>query len=245
MGLVSLLFSFKGRANRQQYWFGSTGVGFAGFMMIFGAIMMAAPLPGAPKGDTGSPMLLLLALPVFALMMWAGLAIQVKRFHDRNQPGWLVALQAIPGFGVGSAVFSAILANQSPMELGASVQPYVMLGWLINFAFFINLGCMTGTDGPNKYGDPPRWWGEGRGGNPAPRAPSSQSAAAMPGFLSGSSMSGAASAIDRAIAEGPRAFEPAPVAAAPAPATARAPAAPAPASFGRAPASGGGFGKKR
>ncbi len=59
----------------------------------------------------------------------------------------------------------------------------------------------------------------------------------MPAFLN-SSLGNAASAIDRAIAEGPMALEPATV-----PVRATAPSS-TNASFGRAP-SGGGFGKKR
>lgn len=245
MGLVSLLFSFKGRINRQQYWFGSMGVGFAGAMLIFGVIMMAAPLPGA-KEEHASAGAFLLLFPILIAMGWAGLAIQWKRFHDRGQPGWISLTPLIFAWSMGQALIGGILTHQPPMQVAAAMEGHMFFMWLINFAFFINLGCLGGTDGPNKYGDPPGPWGRDAE-RPSPSTPSAPAgagtkAAAMPSFLSASSLGSAASAIDRAIAEAPRVMEPVTV-----PITARAAVAAGPAStgFGRAPASGGGFGKKR
>ena len=34
MGLVSLLFSFKGRVNRTQYWLGTIGVNVANWILM-------------------------------------------------------------------------------------------------------------------------------------------------------------------------------------------------------------------
>lgn len=244
MGLVSLLFSFRGRINRQQYWFGTGGVSFAGGLLNFSMMMMSVPLPGM-KGEHPSPVGALLVFPIMLVMAWSSLAIQVKRFHDRNQPGWLAALPMVPVIGIVQAVAGGIFAEHSPAQIGADLMPPLGLLLLISFGFFINLGCLGGTDGPNKYGDPPRWWGGGAP-SPSPQSPMPKTST-MPDFLSASSLGGAASAIDRAIAEAPRGLQPATATAtahAPAPSMARA-ASPASSGFGRAPASGGGFGKKR
>lgn len=252
MGLVSLLFSFRGRINRQQYWFGSMGVGFAGAMLIFAVVMMAAPLPGAK--EAASPASFFLLIPIAFAMGWAGIAIQWKRFHDRGQPGWISLLPLLLLWNLGQTLIGAAFMHQPLMDVMANVQSHMFLMWGINIAFFINLGCLGGTDGPNKYGDPPGPWGRDaeRPPSSAPSAPKAAKDAPMPAFLSGSALNGAASAIDRAIADGPRTMEPAMAVAMPAPATARAPApsaahapAPSPGGFGRRAPSSGGFGQKR
>lgn len=241
MGLVSLLFSFKGRINRKQYWLGSTMLGFVNFlanmmssMLTFSATMEKAPADRIAAMASQS----VVTLPLFALVFWCSLAVQVKRFHDRGRSGWfsvapLVAITLLVVSIVGSAFANAPLSTMIN-----EAAPYFWLLMLICVAFFIDLGCLPSVEGPNKFGDPPSMGG--RAPSPTPQAPRA-SDGAMPGFLAGSSLSGAASAIDRAIAEGPRTMTPSPVPAAPAMARA---AAPASASFGRAPA-GGGFGKKR
>ena len=246
MGLVSLLFSFRGRINRLQYWAGSLAVGVGSALLVFLLAVVAGA--GAPMdkhaGLQGAVTLLFIVGIVGLISGWCGLALQTKRFHDRGQPGWLSALPLLPAFGMVASVVSGAASGQTPADFSAAVQPFGLAFWAINLFFFINLGCLTGTDGPNKYGDPPRWWGGG-GSTPSPNTPPPQAPKskdnAMPAFLSSSSLGGAVSAMDRAIAEAPRAMQPAPVTA---PAMARA-AAPASASFGRAPTSGGGFGKKR
>jgi hypothetical protein len=97
---------------------------------------------------------------------------------------------------------------------------------LICLAFFIDLGCLPGVEGTNKYGPPP--------GSPGPAEPARPSGAVD----ATSSLFGAQSAMDRAIAD---ARKPQPAAQRPAPApqaafaaaTVRARVQPAPAGFGR------------
>lgn len=199
MGLVSLLFSFHGRINRLQYWLGSLGVGFGGVVVLF---VLAGSMGGA-LGGAKDPAVALQALATFGLsivpvslvMGWCGLALQVKRFHDRGRTGYLTLLPLAVTVPMTITLMGGI-AGGAPVEVvGASIQPYMAVLWLINLAFFIDLGCRGSVDGPNKFGDPP---GSPRGSAPpAPqpmRAPAGAAAAA-------SSMFSAQSAMDRAIAE--------------------------------------------
>ena len=66
-------------------------------------------------------------LPVFIMQ----LAVQVRRCHDLGWSGWFV---------LGAAILRAL--------------PNV--GWLINLAFWIALGCMDGQSGPNRFGPDPK-----------------------------------------------------------------------------------------
>ena len=71
MGLVSLLFSFKGRINRAQYWLSFMGVGFAGGII---AVMVVAAVT-----------LGLIALPILTgLMGGIATAWRLRRRHRRD-----------------------------------------------------------------------------------------------------------------------------------------------------------------
>jgi uncharacterized membrane protein YhaH (DUF805 family) len=229
VGLLSLLFGFKGRINRAQYWYGSLGVGFVAVLMLFMVGFAAMPQAGASKTAAvqAAPMMLLMMGLIGLVSGWAGLALQTKRFHDRNQPGWLCMLPVLPVMGMMFALAGGIFSGQNPMQLASAAQPYMMVLWAINLFMFVNLGCLAGTDGPNKYGDPPG----------APRSPSSDPfQPARPQAQAAFSLGSVEAAMERAIADKSRV--------APAPARAARPAVAAastaggsgaPASFGRRP----------
>ena len=92
MKLTSLLFSFEGRINRLPYWLVT--------LVLYGI--------GGATGQTGTqygpdnPMTLLpgiITLVTFVLGVWIALAVQVKRWHDRDKSGWWVLIYFIPVIG--------------------------------------------------------------------------------------------------------------------------------------------------
>jgi uncharacterized membrane protein YhaH (DUF805 family) len=197
--LISLLFSFHGRINRLQYWLASLGVGLGGVMTLFAlAMATGGSLAGAKDPTVGVQALATFALtivPVMLVMGWCGFALQVKRFHDRGRTGYLALLPLAVTAPMMITLVGAVGSNAPAHVIGASVQPYATVLWLINLAFFIDLGCLGSVDGPNRYGDPP---GAPRGSAPpAPQPERAASAAA----IAATSMSSAQSAMDRAIAE--------------------------------------------
>lgn len=227
--MVSFLFSFRGRINRLQYWAGSLAVGVGSVILIVLLALIAGV--GVPMdkdaGLQGGVAVVLIIGIVGLIGGWCGLALQTKRFHDRGQPGWLSMLPLLPAFGLVTSIVGGAASGQSPAQFFAGAQPYVLALWAINFFFFINLGCLAGTEGPNKYGPPP-------GG---PRSPSIDPTP-QPRAPAPVSFGSVEAAMERAIAE--QARQPAPdvkepPAPRPRPAFASAPAA-AGASFGRRPA---------
>jgi uncharacterized membrane protein YhaH (DUF805 family) len=230
VGFVSFLFGFKGRINRLQYWGGSLGVGVGAVLVFFLIGMLAAPQPGMSKEQAlmAAPLMLLAMGAIAMVMGWAGLALQWKRFHDRNQPGWISFLPILPMMGLMATLVTGVLAGQTIGALATSLQPYVLALWAINFFFFINLGCLGGTDGPNKYGPPPGS-PPSTGADPTTTRPRAPAQAAF-------SLGSVEAAMERAIAERAR---PAPTpakTARPAGPAATAGASAAPSSFGRRPA---------
>lgn len=101
-----LLFSFDGRIARGRYWMAQLvliaaimvlGIGIS--LMIFGASKATegATSEGgmAALGMGGVLLFGLLMLPC----MWVSLAIQTKRWHDRDKSGWWMLINFIPYVG--------------------------------------------------------------------------------------------------------------------------------------------------
>ncbi len=86
--MKELLFSFEGRINRQPYWL--FNVALVVVLGITSAIEMSI-------GDT-EPGVLSVGFMFFS--WWPSLAIQVKRWHDRDKSGWWVLINLIPVIGV-------------------------------------------------------------------------------------------------------------------------------------------------
>jgi uncharacterized membrane protein YhaH (DUF805 family) len=226
--MFSVLFSFKGRINRAQYWLGCVVLGVA----LVLSLILAALLTGASFSPSKTdPASMLRAVGGFGLMLfvimlafcWSAYAIQTKRFHDRGRSGlWGLAPLAI-SVPLMLSIVGGALSGKPFEQVAQEAMFWFNILSLINLAMLVDLGLLAGVEGPNKYGDPP---GGGIGGyspSPSPSAPvapkpSSAQAAA-------SSLLGAQSAMDRAIAERARqaqrpqpAAKPAAAAHAPAPA---------------------------
>lgn len=202
MGLVSLLFSFNGRINRAQYWGGTLGVGGAGIALtVMASVMTATSAMNAhDAGKTAAALgLSMLMLPLNALSAWCGLALQVKRFHDRGRTGWLTLIPMVLALWLVFSVIGAALHNAPLAQMFDSIQAPFLLLMLVSLAFFVDLGCLPGESGPNKFGNPPG----------SPRAPSAKPLGSQPSTTdapasAANSLLAAQAAIDRAIADGPR-----------------------------------------
>jgi uncharacterized membrane protein YhaH (DUF805 family) len=82
-----LLFAFDGRINRAKFWLGLVSVWVA--LIIFGGIARA----------TNSSFGWLLFAIVYVGVIWVGLAVSIKRWHDRDKSGWWVLIGLIPIIG--------------------------------------------------------------------------------------------------------------------------------------------------
>ncbi|MEI7954533.1 MAG: DUF805 domain-containing protein [Verrucomicrobiota bacterium] len=88
---TQILWSFEGRIPRRSYW---AGIGiWIGVFMVMGVFF---PL----LFRFSEPILfLVLLLPLMVLFIWSSLALQIKRWHDRNKPGVMVLINLIPYVG--------------------------------------------------------------------------------------------------------------------------------------------------
>jgi serine/threonine protein kinase len=79
--LAHMLFSFRGRLNRGQYFKASLAI--AAYFAVIALLVSAA-------ANIADDSLAISAALMILFGAWAGLAIAAKRLHDRNRPGWLL-----------------------------------------------------------------------------------------------------------------------------------------------------------
>jgi uncharacterized membrane protein YhaH (DUF805 family) len=152
--LLEFLFGASGRINRAKYWRSLLILGVAG--MFVGVILLTA-------AGIATPLFIIMVVMVFIPWLMWGLAIHTERLHDRDKSAWwLVVFYGLPAVLVGlaeAAWFSG---------LAGTVPHYVLnILSLASFALtlwgFVEIGCLRGTAGPNKYGANPLLQAKRRG----------------------------------------------------------------------------------
>ena len=135
--------SFDGRFNRARYWFT--------VLWIFGSFLVCALLTGAVVAVL--PILAIVLIPVFCVLIYASFANGARRLHDRGKSAWwlllftgLPMLLSLPGQ----------IAEHSPDD-GARMAGamFALLGLPFSIWGFIEIGCLKGKAGPNRFGEDP------------------------------------------------------------------------------------------
>lgn len=96
-----LLFSMRGRATRTDFWRGAFVL--FGLYIIFSittAILQAIPEDAGGLASIGTAIFSLAAFVQMVFLIWIGVAVSVKRFHDHNKTGWWVLVGLIPLVGL-------------------------------------------------------------------------------------------------------------------------------------------------
>jgi uncharacterized membrane protein YhaH (DUF805 family) len=86
-----ILFSFTGRIPRSTYWLWSILLGLA--------LVIPVGLLAALTDSEGGGVALIGILAIYAVAIWVSLALQVKRWHDRDKSGAWVLIGLIPLVG--------------------------------------------------------------------------------------------------------------------------------------------------
>jgi uncharacterized membrane protein YhaH (DUF805 family) len=93
--LTQLLFSFDGRIRRLHYWLAAIGAGVAYGVVAGIALMLANVLGRTGLGVIG----LALYFVVLIAAIWTGVALQIKRWHDRDKSWVWIFISFIPLVG--------------------------------------------------------------------------------------------------------------------------------------------------
>ncbi len=102
------LLTYTGRINRQRYW---------AYVLVAIAIAIVASIIDGILGGQVVGTLVSLA------MLYPGICVSIKRWHDRDKSGWWILIVLIP-----------------------------IVGWIWSF---VEVGCLKGTDGSNRFGADP------------------------------------------------------------------------------------------
>jgi uncharacterized membrane protein YhaH (DUF805 family) len=148
MDLVHLYTSFEGRINRATYWIGTIILVVVMLVIMFGI--------GYMMGMSMEPTDFRFKLVTFVLQLiflYPSAAVMVKRLHDRDRPTWFAVLILGPVILKGVTDLMGITGD--PFNL--NMIDYLLSGitFIVAIWFFVELGCLRGTVGPNQYGPDP------------------------------------------------------------------------------------------
>jgi uncharacterized membrane protein YhaH (DUF805 family) len=143
----ALYTTFEGRINRAKYWLGT--IVLIVVMLVVALILFTILGVGFSPLDAGfrwGSFILQL------IVLYPATALMVKRFQDRNRPGWFAAILLVPLLiqGLLNAVGISNPMNPSLLDNALNLVIFAISIW-----FFIELGCLRGTVGPNQFGPDP------------------------------------------------------------------------------------------
>ena len=95
--LKRYLFSFEGRVTRLEYWMFYVPL-IIGYIIVF--------IFAAVFGEEAATIILYLLGLVY---IWSVIAIQVKRWHDRDKSGWWILINFIPIIGIWALIENGFL----------------------------------------------------------------------------------------------------------------------------------------
>jgi uncharacterized membrane protein YhaH (DUF805 family) len=139
MSMTQLLFSFQGRLNRKPYWMTVVAVTVASIIvLLFILVIIREHLEVVG-------LMILVFIILYIPLIWIVLALAAKRLHDRDKSAWwLLVFYAIP------AILNIV---------GNRLENEGIILYLISFCItvwaFVELGCLRGTRGPNRFGPDP------------------------------------------------------------------------------------------
>ena len=141
--LFEFLFGASGRINRAKYW--RSLLIFCGAGLLVGVILLTAAGIAAPL------FILMLAIVFIPWLLW-GIAFHTERLHDRGKSAWwLLVFYAAPGV-LGQLAKGAWFAGAAGTGLHCVL---ALAGVALSIWGFVEIGCLRGNAGPNKYGSNP------------------------------------------------------------------------------------------
>lgn len=153
MNFRYLYTSFEGRINRKPFWIGSL-ILFAAAIVVSFAVLMPLSAANATLGA-------LAGLVLWLALLFPGVALGVKRLHDRGKSGLLMAVFIAPGLVSQAGDLLGITGSYQTIA-GQSIHMPNMLGWFLNLVVLgvavwalVTLGFLKGTNGANAYGPDP------------------------------------------------------------------------------------------
>ena len=141
--LLEFLFGAGGRTSRAAYWRSLAIFSVAG---LFAAVILLT------AAGLAAPLFILMVVLVFIPWLMWGFAIHTERLHDRGKSAWwLLVFYGLPA-GLGHLANAVWVAGAA----GTLLQYLLALAaFALSVWGFVEIGCLRGTAGPNRYGPDP------------------------------------------------------------------------------------------
>jgi uncharacterized membrane protein YhaH (DUF805 family) len=141
MSMTQLLFSFQGRLNRKPYW-----EMLIATTVIFILLLLLALATIREYGLEFLLVTIAILVILYIPLIWIGLALGAKRLHDRDKSAWwILVFYALP----------TILSTAADRLEDVQFIILHIISFGITVWAFVELGCLRGTVGPNRYGSDP------------------------------------------------------------------------------------------
>ena len=164
MTLQDKLFGFRGRVRRKDWWWLNILVGIAQIITMFA---LASVVSIANLGSSTTPVApfeAVAALPAYILLpiqlafLWPTLALSTQRLHDRGWSAWPIVAYYVVIYGVDYLPETATswFTRLAPGQHSPLLMAWGLLWIGMALGFFVVLGFLDGTQGPNRYGPSPK-----------------------------------------------------------------------------------------
>jgi len=97
--MQKLLFSFEGRINRAKFWLVLIGILIVEVIVVGGTGGSAYFYTDSRAAMESMGAAGFIPLVIFIPLLWIGLAVNVKRWHDRDKSGWWILINLVPVIG--------------------------------------------------------------------------------------------------------------------------------------------------
>lgn len=137
------LFSTDGRINRGKYWLAAALY----VVVTFVAVLLGLFIVTGTGSDAAAVVLYVGGGLLFLSVYFSGITVAIKRLHDRDKTGWwCVVFLVLPGLLQGAS--TGIVSEMTGLML-------TLIAGVLGVWGFIELGCLRGTVGPNRFGPDP------------------------------------------------------------------------------------------
>ena len=146
-----LLSGFNGRINRAKYWL------WILLLFIFNSLLVLLMFPFIRMGWGGVLIYIVGYAIILPVALWTGLATAIKRLHDRDKSGWWMVL-----FWLVPFMLQLMTTTFFPTKSYGFGTIIGLAGVVIGIWGFIEIACLAGTRGPNRFGPDPLDLGQTR-----------------------------------------------------------------------------------
>jgi uncharacterized membrane protein YhaH (DUF805 family) len=147
MDLAALFLSPKGRIARKTFWIG------VGALIVWGIVVFVVLWtllgPSLVQNFLGR----LVGFPFTLLTIYFAYNLAAKRLNDRDRP--IVYAKAAAGLMAVKSLTDVLRITGDPRAQNFLDNLFLLAGTGIALWFFIELGLMRGTIGPNAHGEDP------------------------------------------------------------------------------------------